>query len=114
MAREGREVWEKRVGRWNDSGLTADEFAAEMGFRAGTLRHWKWKLGREASGRPYRERRRRGRTGVTAPSFVELTLPVAAPDDRFELETGRWRLRVPVRFDAEALGRLLAVVGAKA
>jgi hypothetical protein len=46
------------------------------------------------------------------PSFVELALPVAA-DERFELETGRWRLRVPARFDEEALGRLLSMLGAQ-
>lgn len=113
MARHGREEWRKRVERWNDSGLTAEEFARETGVNAGTLRHWKWNLHREAIGRPYRERRRRSRGRARVPSFVELTMPVGA-DERFELETGRWRLRVPARFDAEALGRLLSVLGAQA
>jgi hypothetical protein len=115
MARAGREVWEKRVERWKDSGLTAEEFAAETGVNARTLRHWHWLIGRERAGRPYvgPARRRRSRTRAVAPSFVELTLPVAAADERFELETGRWRLRVPIRFDAEALGQLLTVVGAQ-
>ncbi len=31
MDRESRETWAKRVERWRDSGLTAKEFAAEMG-----------------------------------------------------------------------------------
>jgi len=28
----------KRIARWQDSGLSADEFAAEIGVNAGTLR----------------------------------------------------------------------------
>jgi hypothetical protein len=31
MARERRDVWEKRVERWRESGLTAQEYAAEIG-----------------------------------------------------------------------------------
>jgi len=114
MARAGREVWEKRVERWKEGGLTAEEFAAETGVNARTLQHWQWLIGRERAGRPYvpTARRRRSRARAAVPSFVELTMPVA-PDERFELETGRWRLRVPARFDQEALGRLLTVLGAQ-
>jgi hypothetical protein len=31
MGRESREVWEKRLARWRESGLSAREFAAEVG-----------------------------------------------------------------------------------
>jgi hypothetical protein len=32
MARESREVWAERVKRWRESGQSAQEFAAAMGF----------------------------------------------------------------------------------
>ena len=46
MGRDGREVWAKRVERWRESGLTAQEFATETGVNKNTLVHWSWKLGR--------------------------------------------------------------------
>ena len=44
MARDTREVWAKRVERLADSGLTAKEFAAEIGVNANTLAGWRWRL----------------------------------------------------------------------
>lgn len=48
--RTSRAEWQKRIERWNDSGLSAEQFAAEMGINAGTLRHWKYFLAKPASG----------------------------------------------------------------
>ncbi|MEM6531604.1 MAG: hypothetical protein AAF654_03225 [Myxococcota bacterium] len=48
MARESREVWAKRVELWKDSGLTAREFAAEVGINHRTLTYWKYQLSKEA------------------------------------------------------------------
>ncbi len=42
-----REEWAKRVERWKDSGLTAKEFAAELGIKPRTLVFWKWQLGKD-------------------------------------------------------------------
>jgi hypothetical protein len=56
MAKTTSAEWAKRVERWQDSGLTAKEFAAEL---AGTLAYWKCKLRRK--GRAVRERRPVGR-----------------------------------------------------
>ena len=42
-----RAEWQKRIERWNDSGLSAGQFAAELGINAGTLRHWKHFLGKQ-------------------------------------------------------------------
>jgi transposase-like protein len=61
MTRENREVWAKRVERLGDSGLTAKEFAAEIGVNANTLAGWKWRLGsREGGDEPRRGQARRG------------------------------------------------------
>jgi hypothetical protein len=77
MARESRETWSKRVERWIASGLTAKEFAAEVGVNAGTLMHWKYRLAAEA---------RSSAKASVAPkaetvSFVEVTptAPEAVP-----------------------------------
>jgi hypothetical protein len=51
--------------------------------------------------------KRRGRT----PKFVELT-PVSVVDERIEIELSNGhRLRVPARLDAQALSRLIEIVG---
>ncbi len=39
-------MWTKRVERLADSGLTAKEFATEIGVNANTLAGWKWRLSR--------------------------------------------------------------------
>lgn len=83
--------------------MTAGEFAASDGVSVHTLRHWAWKLGRE------RETRALSRV----PPMIEVRArPVA--DDRFEIEVGGRRVRVPATFDSEALRRLLAVVAEEA
>lgn len=102
-ARSSRAEWEKRVERWKDSGLSAEQFAAEIGVNAGTLRQWKYSLA--AKGRPVR---------AAGSNFVEVK-PVAAVEGRtsaatFELEVRHRRLRIPPQFDADALCRLIAVL----
>jgi len=42
--RTSREEWRKRVERWKDSGLTAEQYASELAINAKTLRFWKYKL----------------------------------------------------------------------
>ena len=36
--RTSREEWRKRVERWKDSGLTAEQYATELGIKASTLK----------------------------------------------------------------------------
>lgn len=43
-SRESRETWTKRVERWGDSGLTAKEYATEIGVNVHSLSWWKWHL----------------------------------------------------------------------
>jgi len=110
--RETREVWRERVARWGASGLTAREFAGRHGFRPGTLSWWKWQLGRrprpaDGGAGP----RRRAQVESLAPSMIELRAsPVV--DDRFEIQVGDRRVRVPPTFDSEALRQLLAALEA--
>jgi hypothetical protein len=125
-SRVAREEWAKRVERWRDSGLSAAEFAAELGINARTLIYWKYILGKEARGErrvwPSRKarRRRKARTVVretpatsgVAAGLIEVH--AAESDERFELElsAGR-RLRVPRSFNAAELRRLLEVLEAR-
>lgn len=108
--RTSRTEWQKRIERWNDSGLSAEQFAAELGINAGTLRHWKYFLGKQVS-RTASDKA----PAVTTSALVEVrassvATAVASPMP-FELEFSTDRkLRIPPQFDAAALERLLAVL----
>ncbi len=111
-ARVDREEWRRRIERWKDSGLTAKEFAAELGINAGTLQVWQYKLKR--GDRPTRQPRPKVSSNPILSSLVEVRAPVGAVvDQRFEIElaNGR-RVRVGAGFDAGALRALVAVVEA--
>ena len=109
MAETGRTRWTERVEQWRQSGLTAREYAAQAGLNAGTLCYWKWRLARDARMPPTAAAKRRRRS--RKPKFVELA-PVSMVDERFEIELSNGhRLRVPAAFDAEALSRLMKIVG---
>jgi hypothetical protein len=129
MGRESREVWEKRVARWRDSGLSAREFAAEVGVNAGTLGWWSSRLRRgEPAEAPTGRRRSRRDRAEPAASAASTTAPVkwlevvgeeeqfaergsaAAPMPVFELVVAGRTIRVPVGFDADSLRRLITVV----
>jgi hypothetical protein len=129
MARESREVWAKRVERWRDSGLTATEFAAEVGVNPRTLSYWKWRLGskrgrslssktkkarsRNASSRRATSRKKTAALAVRPLSFVEVTKATSAlSGEPFEVElVSGERIRIPSSFDASSLSRLLDVLG---
>ncbi len=112
MARESREVWRKRVERWRESGLSATEFAAEIGVNANSLRHWGWRV---SAAQREREVAVEAKGALT---WVEVTAP-AAKEPRSDDSLERLELvlpsglvvRVPPRFEPEGLRRLLAVVG---
>ena len=118
--RVGREEWAKRVERWQESGLTSKEFAAELGISANTLTYWKWRLRKERSergsvvrsARPTKPRTKRVRPRKPVPepsSGSPLVVMQASPSDsRIEVDLGNGRrLRVPSSFDGEALRRLV-------
>jgi hypothetical protein len=105
--RAGRAEWQKRIERWKDSGLSAEQFAAETGINAGTLRHWKYVLGKPADGTATTKP---ARSAVTS-ALVEVQPVVASsPTAAFELELGERKLRIPAQFESAALERLLAVL----
>jgi hypothetical protein len=109
--RTSAEEWQKRIERWRESGLTADQFAAEAGVNAGTLRFWGHKLNkakREAVGFVAPPKKRRG----AARPFVEVRATASAASFELELGNGR-RLRVPNGFEPEDLERLLELLERK-
>ncbi len=120
MAGDSAETWAKRVERWRDSGLTAREFASEMGINPRTLTYWKWRLeggGSRSKPRTASAKRRspRKRLASGRVDFVEVVGTAAAADaastgDAFELILGGVRLRIPQEFREEGLRRLLDVV----
>jgi hypothetical protein len=113
MDRTSREEWAKRVERWKESGLTAPEFAAEVGINARSLSWWKWRLARRGAkqGSARRPSSRRARaSAVPSPlTFLEMTPPMRSEALEVVLPTSI-RIRVPSDFDAAALGRLLGVL----
>jgi hypothetical protein len=106
MARVSRSVWERRIQEWRESGLSAGEFAARIGVNVNTLRNWHYKL--------------QPATGAVAVQsgdepqvqFVEVAAPPAtiAYEPIDVVLTSGARLRVPSRFDEEALRRLVALL----
>lgn len=113
MPKESREVWAKRVERWNDSGLTAAEYAAETGFNAQSLSWWKWKLGRPAPSSATTSCRTR-KVPAVAPATPPLTfveLPVPPKGEALEVVLARGRtVRVPIGFDGPTFERLLGIL----
>jgi transposase len=113
--RETRETWVKRIERWKDSGLSAKEYASEIGISEPSLKWWKWKLAREAAGTtaPQEKRRRVVSATNAAVTFVEVP---RAPVSRSSIELvlpSRIRVRLRDDFDSAALERLLGVLGAR-
>ena len=118
MPKETREVWAKRVERWKDSGLTSEEFAAEIGISAQSLSWWRWRFAKESKEskepKPAPRNRRRKQAGADTSAaspmtFVEVT--AAARSDALEvvLSSGRM-VRVRVGFDGHTFERLLGIL----
>jgi transposase len=113
MQRASREVWEKRVEAWLQSGLSYADFAAKEGISAGTLRWWKGRLRKSNRQQQPQQRIQAGRSRTAAVSpvtFVEMAALSRGEQLEIVLPTGV-RVRVPIDFDAVALGRLLVVLG---
>jgi transposase len=117
MERATRATWTARVERWRDSGLSAAEFAAELGINPHTLKWWKWHLGAKASPpAPKRALARRESASIAKSTpqispltFVELTAAVVGDPLEVVLPS-TVRVRVPRGFDSATLVRLLDVL----
>jgi len=127
MARQTREEWVKRVERWKDSGLTAAEFAAEIGVSVHSLSWWKWRLSAEgkavdrahaggetpslpeAKATPPTTPRKRSRKKSSSMTFIEVPPPTHSSAIEVILAGGH-RVRVPIGFDAPTFERLLSIL----
>ena len=116
MNRESRATWEKRIERWRDSGLSAKEYAAEVGINVRSLKWWAWRIGAAQKSQAPKTRARRRRSpkiasAVTSPplTFVEMATTVATDAIEIVLPS---TVRVHVRrgFDDATLRRVLDVL----
>jgi transposase len=105
-----RAEWEKRVQRWDKSGLSAAAFAADEGLAVKRLLWWRWKL-RAAPPVP----------AAAAPlSFlpvhvVDSAAPPSARSAPIEIVLPNGRVvRVPPGFDPTMLGRVLTIAAEEA
>lgn len=110
QARTSRAEWAKRVERWRDSGLSAQEFGAEIGVNPRTLTYWKWLLKKESQGAS--PRRERSSATETPSAFVEIRQVPNTVAFELALGNGR-RLQIPAAFDASSLERLLVILERK-
>jgi transposase len=120
MARTSRAEWAKRVERWQDSGLTAKEFAAELDVSANSLTFWKWKLRKvqpgTAAGRVRGKREKLPRDVGVPAKFLRLVPTVKSERAIAALELILPRgvtLRVPRDFDEATLVRLVELLGGR-
>jgi hypothetical protein len=118
MARVSRVDWVKRVERWGDSGLSAKQFAAEIGVSPQSLTFWKWKLRREAGAyaRAEEPRAKRAPAGTRpTTAFLQLLPTIATHTNsssmlELVLPNGL-AVRIPPAFDEPTLKRLVALLG---
>ena len=100
-----RAEWEKRVQRWDKSGLSAAAFAAREGLAVKQLLWWRWKL-RTAPVAP---------AAATPLSFlpvhvVDRATPPATASAPIEIVLPNGRIvRVPPGFDPALLGHVLTI-----
>jgi transposase len=118
MAKATRAEWVKRVERWQDSGLTAKEFALELAVSPNSLTFWKWKLRRESSTQSEASAKTMKPVVKAAePKFLQL---VPTRDDAASaaapLEVvirGDIVVRVTSGFDEQTLTRVLRALGVR-
>lgn len=110
MARASRAQWQKRVAEWVASGVGGTEFAARLGVKEATLRHWKWQLGNDD--RRGGTRKAAASRGI-APRVIEVVMPAICEPRAaaliLEVRNGA-QVTVPIGFDEETLRRLVRVL----
>ena len=104
-----REKWRERVQRWKDGGLTAQQFASEMGLNYHTLLYWSSRLKRDETGTDRTTQRE------TTPEFIEVTETITREKSvlarsGLELLISDVLIKVPVGVDEQTLRRVLLVI----
>ena len=93
-------IWRERIARWEESKLTAEEFAPQEGVKPSSLKWWRWRLGGET---------RRPKAGSP---FVEVKTGSRAVSAAWHVEIALWNgrvVRVRAGFTDDELERVLAV-----
>jgi transposase len=101
-----RDEWAERVGRWQKSRLSAEDFAAREGIKPKQLVWWRWKL-RSSSPPPPRPPPEMRFLPVRV---VEAVAPAPGSGVALEVALPNGRVvRVPPGFDPAMLGRVLSI-----
>jgi transposase len=117
MERVSRAIWVKRVERWKDSGLSAKQFAGEIGVSAQSLTFWRWKLRRDSRATERADMpsaRKTKREAASAPTFMQLvptSQQVMASNPLEVVLANGLTVRVSPEFDSSTLVRLVALFG---
>jgi hypothetical protein len=106
-----RAIWEERIARWEQSKLSAEEFAPLEGVRPSSLKWWRWRLSGEA-----RRATAAAKGEPTKAAFIEVGPATPVPEvpaqfcGSFEVVLRNGRVvRVPTGFSDGELARVLAV-----
>lgn len=109
--------WEKLVGEWRGSGLTARQFAAAHGVPDTSLRYWATRLAEEDK-EPEARRRPRSRVAaraVAAPALARVVRPGETPSatgvGRIMVMVGRASVVVEAGFDGAHLREVVRALG---
>jgi len=113
MAREEfskrtRELWVKRIERWQASQLDVEEFAAEIGVHPQSIRNWKRRLETEADSALIDATTRE--VSKQPLTFIEMKPPTAQASSIEIVLPSRISVRIGHDFDAIALKRVLDVL----
>lgn len=102
---ERRRFWSALVARFEGSGRSRREFAAEAGVGLAIFQYWLYKLRREQEGVAIRKAR------AAEVRLVPVTVKARPPARvRLELRVGGVRLRVPVGADPGYVAQLAAAL----
>ena len=100
--------WAQRLKQWEKSGQSAAEFGAREGIDAKRLKWWRWKLRSQP-----REPRLPAPVRFLPVHVVESPVPRGAPPAFIEVVLANGRVvRIAPGFDADTLGRVLAIAEA--
>jgi hypothetical protein len=105
------EYWRGMIAAWARSGLSQAEYCRRQGIQAVTFSWWKRRLSQAEVGAGDR-RQDRFRSAAVKAGFVEVRVPQLTRAAYEVVLPGGRTVRVPGDFDAQVLGRLIAVVEA--